>query len=578
MPGFFFASYKDDNIIKNISPIHEKNRNFNYSFGKDYCAYRNTLNKFVNDKVFIDNEQYLIICDGVILNLTNLLNKYGVENLYELLMFLYNSFGDSFFKVLKGSFSGILYDKNNDKIISFTNHIGDKSLFYYYQNGLFIVSNDLDRIIDFLKTNKINVNLDLVGSYYLLTYGFMIEDQTLIDSIKKLSPGKYILILNNIFYIKEYHRFNNYKYPEINRLSEQDLIEEIDNRFRAAVKLQFNKDLEYRYSHIANLSGGLDSRMINWVARELNYKDILNTTYSQSNYKDEIIAKQISSDLGNEFIFKSLDDASFIYDLENVVEMNWGLAFYTGITGGKKLYEILDFSRFGLDHTGQLGDVVIGTFSTSRTHNQPKKPTGFYSSKLINRLEHNYINKYETEELFKLYSRGFNGALSSHMIRQHFSEVASPFLDIDLLEFCLSIDPGRRINHNLYKKWIITKYPKASQYEWEKINGKITENESKIYIKNIFRHYMRKYLNRFLYSLSITKTPYDSKNMNPFDYWYYTNINMKTFMDSYFKSNINLLNINTELRNDATYLYNYGNTVEKTQVLTLLAFVKKYIA
>jgi len=63
--------------------------------------------------------------------------------------------------------------------------------------------------------------------------------------------------------------------------------------------------------------------------------------------------------------------------------------------------------------------------------------------------------------------------------------------------------------------------------------------------------------------------------MNPMDYWYNNNDDLRKFMVNTYNENIHLLK-DDELRNDCQRLFNEGNTIEKTQVLTLLAAYKYY--
>lgn len=45
-------------------------------------------------------------------------------------------------------------------------------------------------------------------------------------------------------------------------MTAEDAVELIDRYFRQAVKREFDKDKEYGYEHLVDLSGGLDSRMV----------------------------------------------------------------------------------------------------------------------------------------------------------------------------------------------------------------------------------------------------------------------------------------------------------------------------
>ena len=43
---------------------------------------------------------------------------------------MYGKEGDAFCNKFRGSFSGLFYDINTKKLIVFTDHIGDKPIFY----------------------------------------------------------------------------------------------------------------------------------------------------------------------------------------------------------------------------------------------------------------------------------------------------------------------------------------------------------------------------------------------------------------------------------------------------------------
>jgi asparagine synthase (glutamine-hydrolysing) len=48
----------------------------------------------------------------------------------EIVIELYQKSGDTFFAGFRGSFSGALFDKEKDKWIIFTDHIGSKHIYY----------------------------------------------------------------------------------------------------------------------------------------------------------------------------------------------------------------------------------------------------------------------------------------------------------------------------------------------------------------------------------------------------------------------------------------------------------------
>lgn len=541
--------------------------------GKFYFIKRYGPNKFPKDECFYSDDQYIIVLVGVVSN-TNLLKQQYKENWASILKQLYVKNGDTFYKELRGSFSGLLYDKQKDKWIIFADQIGSKHIYYTTSSDdKFIFASD---IVDIYKYNKINYDgnkVDINSSYMLLSYGYMVEDNTLVENIKKILPGNYAKIEKNNLSIHEYYKFTNT--PNYD-LSENEIIKKMNELFRQAIKRQFDKDEEYNYKHLVALSGGLDSRMTSWVAHEMGYTNQLNSTFSQSDYLDETIPKQIAADLKHEWIFKALDNGLFLEDVDEVTEITGGNVLYYGLAHGLSLYKYINFSNLGVLHSGQLGDVIIGTYSSSNFHsNTFDIKSGAFSEKFINRIDFTKINtNYENEEMFKIYQRGFSGINTGLLVAQEFTETMSPFCDVDFLEFALSIPVELRFNHKLYKKWISINYPKAGNYIWEKTKTKPLEKMKwKIGGRTISLH---NFPSRVFRKLGITKDAINTKNhMNPLDYWYKTNGELRSFVNTYFNENIDSLKNEKELSNDLSDLFTNGLMSEKVQVLSLLSFIKK---
>ncbi|WP_068675287.1 asparagine synthase-related protein [Oceanobacillus sp. Castelsardo] len=550
----------EDNLIKNRT----KSDSFYFE--------RKVNQKFINDKVFFEDDNYLIITDGVLLNSRQLMAKYQEETLEKTLISMYKNKKELFFQDIRGSYSCVFHDKNEDLWLIYTDQVGDKKVYYSLIEGGILLGSRSSDLSNILKDNNNSLSLDEESCLCMLTFGYMIDDNTLFKEIKKLLPGHYIKVESKKIEIKRYFQFNNT--PTIFG-NEDEIIDELDRLFRDAVKLQFDKDQEYGYKHIASLSGGLDSRMVNFVAHDLGYKNLLNYTFSQSNYLDEKIAKQIAVDLNHEFIFKSLDDAKFLLDIENVVKISGGTSIYYGMAHSKNNLESLNLAPYGLVHTGQLGDVIVGSFSKSRKHEKVSFSEYVYSTKYKDRLDRiEYIN-YENDELFKMYNRGFNFALNGNLSFQEQTESFSPFYNLEFMQFCLNIPLEKRINHNLYYKWILRKYPAASHYIYEKIKSKITTPRYLIKSKNL----SIKIVNKVLKTLKLPALyGYNAKRgMNPFDYWYRKNQDLKEFIISYYKENIDLLDSHKSIKIMCQDLYRDGITVEKIQVLTILATVKVFI-
>jgi asparagine synthase (glutamine-hydrolysing) len=62
--------------------------------------------------------------------------------------------------------------------------------------------------------------------------------------------------------------------------------------------------------------------------------------------------------------------------------------------------------------------------------------------------------------------------------------------------------------------------------------------------------------------------------MNPSDRWFQENKSLGETINNYFLQHIDLLSDQGELLEDCKWLFNNGNSIEKLQVITLLAAYK----
>jgi len=541
---------------------------------------RDTLPKFLNDKLFFETKSGIYALEGVVFNNNELVDKYGKRDWRETFEFMALDDPYSFFNEFRGAFSGTFYNKEKDETVVFVDHMGDKPIYYYEENGEVVFASRIHQIIKLMRKNDIDYRLDERGAYCLLTHGYMLEDITPYEGIKRLKAGSFLKITKEKVTTGIYHRLRNIPNEA---MGDDEIIDTIDEKFRKAVERQYNKNKEYGYRDVAPLSAGLDSRMTTWVLNE--YADnLLNVTYSQSNFLDETIPKEISSELKTDFLFKTLDNGLSLFYLDEMLKINSGVVLYGGPAQVWDSFNLLDHSNMGVIHTGMIGDVVVGTFYQSlKKEKKFSISDGAYSTFLFDSFKSvlgNYkIEEYENQEIFNFYTRGFNGAnMGSPLSKQEFAESYSPFCDIDFMEFCLTIPAEKRWAHYIYDKWIIEKYPNAAKYPH---NGrKIGKNKEKTF-RLLGRDFTLSALplrafDFFIRKVGLKKNSIETVNhMNPFDYWYNTNEELKTFMDDYFSTWVQKVK-STNLKKDMKNMYQEGSVIEKTQVLTLLSVIKNY--
>jgi len=545
----------------------------------EYVTYGNLTivekfsNRFKDDKVlFTDNTQMCVI-DGVILNKTELLEESNLTTLKDWIIQRKDRNNKNVIcSDLRGPFTGCYYSiesAESARLYAFGNQTGDAAVFYYNDNGYFIVSSDFNMVFDVCKENGLKLTFNEIAANHMMSLGFLVEGNTFAKEIRRVKPGEMVMVNGQNVSEEIYHRFSN---TDIQNVTLEEAVELIDKGFRKAIKRCFDKDLEYGYEHhLADMSGGLDSRMTTCVAKEMGYKNITNICYAKAKSDEADCAMAAAIAFDNEFIFGPLDDLKFFFDVDEIVKKNYGLAIYNGITGGNRFLSSLNFDKYGLEHTGQLGDVTIGSFCKSAKYKDIKDicHSDIIEPKLYE------ADLYDNSEIYAMYYRGFQGALTSHFIRRNYTEAVSPFIDLEFMQLCFSLPLEYRCGHVLYWKWIHEKYPIAAkipstrkppqnvEFSWRDIARKLVGKNQRLIL-------------RLLSAMGLARIIYESDSMNPFDHWYHTNSSLRDFMRTYFEEHINLIDEFPETKQLLRELYEGERVTDKSLAITVLGVYSVY--
>lgn len=535
---------------------------------EDILMESETKSKFYKEQCFGWYKDLVVIFNGVLLNSMQLLEKYKSDTILELIEKLYRK-GEDFFKEFRGNFNGCIYDVDKKFLLVFSDHLSNRPVFYYENEEYLVISSTVYNIVDFCKKHG-KLRLDRGGCYSMITYAYMYHDRTLFDGIKRLLPGWYLTFDREMIEKKQFYKVTTTKKREI---SIEAAIEKIEELFVKAVKLQAEKNKEYGYFNYAPLSAGMDSRMTVMALKRIHAEHLVNFTYSETGQLDQKLPMQIAKDLGNKWIFKSLDNGLDLFCIDKAITDSDGLIYYGWTSQLGEFMQLVNTEKMGIVHTGVLGDVVLGTYiGEMRGNKKYKIGDGAYSRKLISKLEENLSEyKYENYEIGMMYNRAINGVcLGYSMIFSQYAEACSPFMDIDFLDFCFSLPIDYRLQHKIYYQWVEKYYPEAIKYSH---NGlKISNSKFGVPIKGKFIKFDT-IPSRV--KLMVENWVNKENGMNPTDYWYSTNKELKKYMDNYFEKNKKLKELDLELYGDAKWLYENGNTIEKMLAISLVGSVEK---
>lgn len=538
----------------------------------EFFAARSVVAKFEKDRIFLENDQYVLIVDGVIMNNHILMQQLGVDSWQQAVETMLQKEPDSFFQHFRGTFNGLVYWKSEDRIMAFVDHSGTKNLYYSSQPGFSVVTSDFSCISDLMKANGISRKLFRRAVDQMLTYGYMLDGSTFIEGVTRVSPGDSVIWKNGSWKEQPYHRFDNTK-PL--KHTEQEWIALLDDAFRRSVSLEFEKDREYGYAHLVDMSGGLDSRMVAWVAHDLGYHDMLNISYSQSGSDDHKVAKKVAKALQNQFVYMPLDDADFLFHPEETVLKNFGQNYYASITGGNRILNSLDLSRYGMEHTGLLGDMEEGSFACVPEQTPSGEEKRYRFSKMFDLdMDPNIFKPFPNQEMCWFYIRGLIAGFGTNPIRQHYTETYGPFIDVEFQTLYFSIPIELRMG-GLLKRWMIQKYPEAVKIPYARYGCRITMNPVLFRIYRKYFYFKRIRVPNLLKRFGIQKV--SSSGMNPFDYWYHTNERLRLFVNGYLEKGIRSLHNDPQLQQEIRQLREQGKLIDKLTGITILCAKEHYI-
>lgn len=522
-------------------------------------------NKF--DNYFFENENLILAIEGVILNKKEEFNALYPND--KSFFTLYKKWGNTFFTRLEGEFCGCIFEKQSRQFFTFTNYTGTRKVFYYYNNNTLIVDTHLSRLVNTLKEKKLPYSLDEFSVYSILVCINTLENHTPIQEVKKLRNAEFLNFnsgTKNPPSILSYNKIENSF-----KGTKTEALQCLEDLFSEAVKLEFEKDKELNKETFALLSGGLDSRMT--VLLALKNKFPINEVFcfSQKKYWDEKIAQKIAEDYEIPFHFVPLNGGQYITQIDELLQISQGLISCEGGFHTHYAYQFIDKNRFGLIHSGQLGDGILGSLTKHPYPHPPTQEKIVCHSRFFHKIKEKFseiLKNYETEETFLLRNVGYNRAAMGSYQAEAFSYQVSPFMYSKFIRFALSLPEKWKFNEAIYIEWITKFHPEVAKYRWErtllKPNSQIKTKIGDVVVKRIYNTWVNKILKR-----------QDLGNMTAYEYYYHQEKQIKDSINKYFIENIEKVN-DPKLETDLKIQFNRGSFSEKAAVLTVLSVIKNY--
>lgn len=228
--------------------------------------------------IFNEDGSIVIVFNGEIYNykdlkeeLTSHIFKTNTDT--EVIIHLYEKYGEKCLEKLNGDFSFALWDKKKETLFLARDRIGVKPLYYYLDKNKLVFASQLRPI---LENHNIKKTISLVGLNRYFSYLYNPGEQTIFESVKKLLPGHYIKISGEAGsrFARQNSKFKIQKYWDLQpskinpEKTEEDYLQEFKNLFYNSVKIRLMSDVPLGVL----LSGGMDSSSIVAALSEMGFK------------------------------------------------------------------------------------------------------------------------------------------------------------------------------------------------------------------------------------------------------------------------------------------------------------------
>lgn len=284
-------------------------------------------------------------------------HKFTTQSDTEVIVHLYEEYGDDFVNHLNGQFAIALYDSKKERLLLIRDRIGIGPLFYTEYDSKVLFASEIKSL---LAASTVPPELNHNALDQIFSFWAPISPETIFKNVFEVSPGQMIIIENGRVTKTQYWDWEFPQDGSYHTGSDDDLAEELKELLIDSTRIRLRSDVPVG----AYLSGGLDSSTI--VSLIHNYtKNPLRTfsigfeegSFDETNHQDALIKKYntnhsylkcINSDISDEFV-------DTIWHTETPV-------LRTAPVPMKKLSGLVKENNYKVVLTGEGADEILGGY------------------------------------------------------------------------------------------------------------------------------------------------------------------------------------------------------------------------
>jgi asparagine synthase (glutamine-hydrolysing) len=313
--GFISSSLNKDHLVKMTNSLVHRGPNAEgYYYNKDLNAglgHRRLsiidLSETANQPMISHCGNYLMIFNGEVYNYKEIAKElsrnWRTNSDSEVILEAFVEYGTPFIEKLNGMFAIAILDIKNNTLFLFRDRIGKKPLYYYLDKEELIFASEI-KALSSIK-NNLKINKNSISNF--LHYGFIPNDESIYEQIKKLPAGSYGSYNNQ--------KLSIYQYWNIDKKITPSTIKDIDFAKKELKNLLFDSVEKRLISDVpigTFLSGGIDSSIVTSIASSISNTAINTFSIGYKNVKHDeskdakLIAKHLKTN-HHEFMMSEND-------------------------------------------------------------------------------------------------------------------------------------------------------------------------------------------------------------------------------------------------------------------------------
>ena len=317
--------------------------------------------------------------------------KFKTKTDTEVIVNLYQEYGENCVEFLRGMFAFVIWDNKKKQLFGARDRFGIKPFYYYIDNEKFVWGSEMKSII---ASENITKDLSLGSLDHYFAYSYMPREETIFHQIKKLKPGHSFILrpfAKEKLKIKRY--WEVYFEPDYSK-SEAHWKEAIFESLNEAVKMRMISDVPLG----AFLSGGIDSSTV-VALMSLNSSRPIKTFsigFKEEKYNELQYARLIANKYKTEH-------HEFIVDPESIDLLPNLVRAYDEPFADDSAIPTYYVSKFTRKHvtvalSGDGGDELFAGYDEYNKMKNLKK--AFYNNSVTNKIIFNPLNKVIPDHMF----------------------------------------------------------------------------------------------------------------------------------------------------------------------------------